>query len=60
MRAAAYEEIIKYVAKENCGVAELRQKTKNLRRTYNQQVGKIKKSKRSDVGVNDAYVPNTK
>nr|CAI5825269.1 unnamed protein product [Callosobruchus analis] len=31
MRAAAYEEIIKYMAKENFGIAELRQKIKNLR-----------------------------
>nr|CAI5845656.1 unnamed protein product [Callosobruchus analis] len=60
MRAAAYEEIIKYMAKENFGIAELRQKIENLRCTYNQQVGKIKKSKKSSTGVNDAYVPNIK
>nr|CAI5848801.1 unnamed protein product [Callosobruchus analis] len=60
MRAAAYEEIIKYMAKENFGVVELRQKIKNLRCTYNQQVGKITKSKKSGAGVNDAYVPNIK
>nr|CAI5845330.1 unnamed protein product [Callosobruchus analis] len=60
MRAAAYEKIIKYMAKENFGIAELRQKIKNLRYTYNQQVGKINKSKKSGAGVNDAYVPNIK
>nr|CAI5847471.1 unnamed protein product [Callosobruchus analis] len=58
MRAAAYEGIIKYMAKENFGISELRQKIKNLRCTYNQQVGKIKKSKKSGAGVNNAYVPS--
>nr|CAI5836278.1 unnamed protein product [Callosobruchus analis] len=56
MRPAAYEEIIKYMAKENFGIAELRKKIQNLRCTYNEQVGDIEKSKKSGAGVNDAYV----
>lgn len=60
MRSAAYEEIVKYMAKENFGIAELKQKIKNLRCTYNQEVGKIKKSKKSGAGINDVYVPNIK
>lgn len=60
MRSAAYEEIVKYMAKENFHIAELKQKIKNLRCTYNQEVGKIKKSKKSGAGINDVYVPNIK
>nr|CAI5832372.1 unnamed protein product [Callosobruchus analis] len=56
MRAAAYEEIIKYMAKENFGITELRQRIRNLRCAYNQQVGEIKKFKKSGAGVNHAYV----
>nr|CAI5829679.1 unnamed protein product [Callosobruchus analis] len=56
MRAAACEEIIKYMAKENFGITELRQKIRNLRCTYNQQVGELKKFKMSGAGLNDAYV----
>nr|CAH7726459.1 unnamed protein product [Callosobruchus chinensis] len=39
-----------YGRKENFGVAELKQKIKNLRFTYNQEVGKIKKSNKSGTG----------
>nr|CAI5838705.1 unnamed protein product [Callosobruchus analis] len=45
------------MAKENFCIAELRQKIKNLRCTYNQEVRKIKKSKKSGAGVDDAYYP---
>nr|CAH7735267.1 unnamed protein product [Callosobruchus chinensis] len=31
MKAATYEEIVRYMTKENFGVAELKQKIKNLR-----------------------------
>nr|CAH7738000.1 unnamed protein product [Callosobruchus chinensis] len=58
MRVAAYEEIVKYMAKENFGISELKQKIKNLRCTYNQEVRKTKKSKKSGAGVNDAYITN--
>nr|CAH7758764.1 unnamed protein product [Callosobruchus chinensis] len=58
MRAAAYEEIVKYMAKENFGIADLKQKIKNLRCIHNQEVGKMKKSKKSGAVVNDVYVPN--
>ena len=60
MRSAAYEEIVKYMAKENFGIAELKQKIKNLRCTYNQELGKIKKSKKSGSGLDDIYVPSIK
>lgn len=39
---------------------ELKQKIKNLSCTYNQEVNKIKKSKKSGSGLNDVYVPNIK
>lgn len=46
MRDAAYEDIAKTFKKYNFGVTELKQRIKNLRCTYNQELLKIKKSQK--------------
>ncbi|KAL4113585.1 hypothetical protein QTP88_017191 [Uroleucon formosanum] len=60
MRDDVYEDIVKTLKKDNFGVTKLKQKIKNLRCTYNQELLKIKKSQKSGSGVDDLYVPNIK
>lgn len=60
MKGAAYDMIIKGMGKEGFGVAEVKQKIKNLRCTYNQEVLKIKRSKKSGSGSADVYQPSIK
>lgn len=59
-RQEAYNEIVNNMNKEGFGVPELKQKIKNLRCTYHQEVMKIKKSRRSGAGAADIYVPQLK
>lgn len=60
MRQAAEKEIIEKFGMNGFGLAELKQKIKNLRCTYNQECLKIKKSKKSGAGTEDLYVPTIK
>ncbi|XP_039277034.1 uncharacterized protein LOC111062626 isoform X2 [Nilaparvata lugens] len=58
-RTSAYEAIVTELNKDNFGVAELKQKIKNLRCTYNQECLKVKKSNKSGAGIKD-YIPALK
>lgn len=60
LRQNAIEAIIKEIALPGFGVNEVRNKIKNLRSTYNQEVLKIKKSAKSGSGKEDVYVPSMK
>lgn len=60
LRKAAEAELVEKVGKEGFGIAELKQKIKNLRCTYNQECTKIKKAKKSGAGAADVYVPSLK
>lgn len=59
-RQAAYKAIVKLMGKEGFGVPELKQKIKNLRSTYLQELLKIRKSIKSDSGTVNIYVPKIK
>ena len=47
MRQRAIEAIMQAMGREEFGVTEVKQKIKNLRSTYNQELQKIQKSKAS-------------
>ncbi|KAF5286451.1 hypothetical protein FQA39_LY16301 [Lamprigera yunnana] len=55
MRMAAEKEIINNFAKTGFGVSELKQKTKNLPCTYNQECLKVKKYTKSGAGADDKH-----
>ncbi|RZF42420.1 hypothetical protein LSTR_LSTR011558 [Laodelphax striatellus] len=59
-RASAYEAIVTEFNKQDFGVAELKQKIKNLRCTYNQERLKVEKSNKSGAGIKDVYIPALK
>lgn len=58
MRKASLECIAKEM--HLCNTIEVTKKIKNLRSTYNQELNKIEKSKKSGAGVDDVYKPSIK
>lgn len=60
MRKAAEEEIVSKLQIEGFGISEFKQKIKNLRTTYHQEIQKIAKSKKSGSGTEDMYTPSLK
>jgi hypothetical protein len=60
MRQRAIEAIMQAVGREEFGVTEVKQKIKNIRSTYNQEVQKIQKSKSSGTSPDDVYKPTVK
>lgn len=60
MQQQAFENILKKMQKEDFGIQDAKQKIKNLRSTYNQEVKKIKKSAKSGAKTRDVYVPTVK
>ena len=48
------------MGREDFGVTEVKQKIKNIRSTYNQDIQKIQKSKSSGTSLDDAYKPTVK
>nr|XP_022900172.1 uncharacterized protein LOC111413434 [Onthophagus taurus] len=59
-RLKAIHNIMHVMAKEGFGVTEIKQKIKNIRSTYYQEVQKIKKSAKSAMSQDDIYQPNVK
>lgn len=57
---AAIENIIEEMGIPGFGIVEVKNKIKNLRSTYNQEVLKIKKSAKSGSGSEDLYTPPMK
>lgn len=60
MRKAAEEEIVSKLQIEGFGISEFKQKIKNLRTTYHQEIQKIARSKKSGSGTEDMYTPSLK
>jgi vacuolar-type H+-ATPase subunit E/Vma4 len=60
MRQRAVEAIMQAMERGEFGVAEVKQKIKNIRSTYNQEVQKIQKSTTSGVSPDDVYKPTVK
>ena len=60
MRVRALENIVEEMGIEGFTVADARQKVKSLRNTYNQQLPKIEKSRKSEMGREDVYTPSLK
>ncbi|KAG8278616.1 hypothetical protein J6590_014171 [Homalodisca vitripennis] len=60
MRQAAIDNLVKDMGKEGFGIQEAKQKIKNMRSTYNQELTKIKISTKSGAGSTDIYVPAVK
>jgi hypothetical protein len=60
MRQRAIEAIIHTMEREEFGVAEVKQKIKNIQSTYNQEVQKIQKSRASGVSPDDVHKPTVK
>jgi flagellar biosynthesis chaperone FliJ len=60
MRQRAIEAIIQAMEREEFGVAEVKQKIKSIRSTYNQEVQKIQKSRASGVSPDDEHTPTVK
>jgi hypothetical protein len=56
----AIEAIMQAMGQEEFGVTEVKQKFKNIRSTYNQEVQKIQKSKESGTSPDDVYKPTVK
>ena len=57
MRQRAIEAIMQAMGREEFGVTEVKQKIKNIRSTYNQEV---QKSKASGTSPDDVYKPTVK
>jgi len=60
MRVGALEKIIEEMGIEGFAVADARQKVKSLQNTYNKQLQKIEKSRKSGMGREDVYAPSLK
>jgi len=60
MRQRAIEAIMQATGREEFGVTEVKQKIKNIRSTYNQEVQKIQKRKASGTSPDDVYKPTVK
>ena len=60
MRAGAPEKIVEEMGIEGFTVADARHKVKSLRNTYNQELQKIEKSRKSGMGREDFYAPSLK
>jgi vacuolar-type H+-ATPase subunit E/Vma4 len=60
MRQRAIEAIMQAMGREEFGVAEVKQKIKNIRSTYNQEVQKTQKSKASRASPEHVYKPTVK
>lgn len=56
-RIAALDEIIHSLQKPNLTPNDLKIKIKNIRTTYNRELSKLLKSKKSGAGANDIYKP---
>lgn len=56
-RIAALDEIIYSLQKRNLTPNDLKIKIKNIRTTYNRELSKLLKSKKSGAGTNDIYKP---
>jgi len=56
-RIAALDEIINSLQKPNLTPNNLKIKIKNIRTTYNRELSKLLKSKKSGAGTNDIYKP---
>lgn len=60
MRQRAIEAIMTAMSRDGFGVAEVKQKIKNIRSTYNQEVRKINRSLKSGTCPEDVYTPAVK
>jgi hypothetical protein len=60
MHQRAIEAIMQAMGWEEFGVTEVKQKTKNIRSTYNQEVQKIQKNTASGTSPDDVYKPTVK
>lgn len=60
MKRTAQQDIVFKMAMENFGAEEVKQKIKNLRSTYNQEITKIQKSKILESNSLNVYVPTIK
>lgn len=60
LRQEAYEEIRRDMHKEGLTVFEVRQKIKNLRNTYKQEINKIERSLKDDTDGTKVYRPTIK
>lgn len=60
MKRTAQEVIAFKMSMDKFGVEEVKQKIKNLRSTYNQEVAKIQRSKILESNSANVYVPNIK
>ena len=58
-RQRAIEAIMQAMGREEFGVIDVKQKIKNIRSTYNQEVQKIQKSKTSGTSPDDVYKPTS-
>jgi hypothetical protein len=55
MREAAYKQIVDAMDVTGFGILEVKNKIKNLRSTYAQEMKKIQESKKSSAGVENIY-----
>lgn len=60
LRQKAIEAIVNDMKKDGFGVQEAKQKIKNIRSTFNQEMLKVKKSTKSGAGSADVYIPTLK
>ena len=56
----AIEAIMQAMGRKEFGVTEVKQKIKNIRSNYNQEVQKIQESKASGTSLDDVYKPTVK
>ena len=59
-RDTAYESILQGMNIPGLGLQDAKNKIKNLRSTYSQELKKINDSKKSGAGVSNVYTPNIK
>lgn len=59
-RDAAIKKLVEEMGIEGFGAVDAKNKIKNLRSTYMQEVAKIKKANHSGMGAEDSYVPKMK
>jgi hypothetical protein len=60
MRQRSIKAIMQAMEREEFGVAEVKQKIKNIRSTYDQGVQKIQKSRASGISPDDVNKPTVK
>jgi len=60
MQVEALEKVVEEMGIEGFTVADVRQKVKSARNTYNQQLQKTEKSRKSGMGREDLHAPSLK